>query len=472
MDGNPWQVDSLQDFLYMKCPECTFDTQEEESFEHHALENHPLSIVFFGETFLKEENFELDKRYLEDYKDPLITNVETQVKSEITPSENLALTPIFPKLTNLKEDLIDDKSEFKLKKHVELIHDDKRSFGCSECDLKFKFKRNLKRHFSLVHTGKEFVDEWKNLKYKKKIKQEPNEECEANNKEMYKCECCDYTSTRKSCIVKHMVLRHKELDPYKCSKCDYYSEEKRQMIRHVKEVHNTDKIQCPKCEIKIAPENLKKHIKRIHDRIYPFLCNTCGFKAVTNSVLKNHVAVVHEGKRHVCFICGLGVTSPTNLKKHISAVHEGKKPYKCELCEYHCSEQSGIKEHIRKVHEKIKPHKCDICQKHFGTKAMLKKHTSAVHEGKKDFKCSLCDKKFSVQGSLTIHKKSVHEGIKSHMCSQCGASFSEGATLRRHIKGVHEKETPYICKICNHGFKQNGNLKYHLATVHKRIEDI
>merc|ERR1712051_107730 len=201
------------------------DTQELENFEHHALENHPLSFVFFGETLLKEENFESDERYSEEYKDPLITNGETQDQSDITPSENLALAPIFSKVTNLKEDLIDDKSEFKLKKHVELIHEDKRSFRCSECDLKFKLKHHLKRHFSSVHDGKEFVDEWKKLKAKNKIKQEPNEEGVTNNAETHKCECCDYTSTRKSCIIKLGVLRHKELDPYKCSKCDYYSEE-------------------------------------------------------------------------------------------------------------------------------------------------------------------------------------------------------------------------------------------------------
>ena len=59
MDENPWQVDSLQDFLYLKCPECTFDAQEEESFEHHALENHPLSFALFGKS-KGDENIILD----------------------------------------------------------------------------------------------------------------------------------------------------------------------------------------------------------------------------------------------------------------------------------------------------------------------------------------------------------------------------------------------------------------------------
>ena len=83
MDGNPWQVDSLQDFLFLKCPECAFDTQEEENFENHASENHPLSFAFFGKTFMKEESVNLDKIYTEDYKDPLTINGEIKNQSEL-----------------------------------------------------------------------------------------------------------------------------------------------------------------------------------------------------------------------------------------------------------------------------------------------------------------------------------------------------------------------------------------------------
>ena len=113
MDGNPWQVDSLQHFLFLKCPECTFETQEDLSFQDHAIENHPLSFVFFGQTFVKEENFEINERYSEDYKDPLITNGEAQDHSNITSSEILLPLPIIPKLSNINEDLIDIKSEFR-----------------------------------------------------------------------------------------------------------------------------------------------------------------------------------------------------------------------------------------------------------------------------------------------------------------------------------------------------------------------
>ena len=45
---NPWQVDSIQVFSCLKCPECVFDTKEENDFKNHALENHPLAFVLFG----------------------------------------------------------------------------------------------------------------------------------------------------------------------------------------------------------------------------------------------------------------------------------------------------------------------------------------------------------------------------------------------------------------------------------------
>ena len=47
---NPWQVESIEAFYCLKCPECTFYTKEEEIFFYHAFENHTLSNVFFGKS--------------------------------------------------------------------------------------------------------------------------------------------------------------------------------------------------------------------------------------------------------------------------------------------------------------------------------------------------------------------------------------------------------------------------------------
>ena len=49
MNSNPWQVDSIQAFNCLKCPECMFFSQEEIDFKDHAMKNHPLSNAFFNE---------------------------------------------------------------------------------------------------------------------------------------------------------------------------------------------------------------------------------------------------------------------------------------------------------------------------------------------------------------------------------------------------------------------------------------
>ena len=74
MDTNPWQVDSIQEFYFLKCPECSFDTKEEKHFHEHALQNHPLSIVFFGTK--SEELFEANIEIPEDHIPIKSENVE------------------------------------------------------------------------------------------------------------------------------------------------------------------------------------------------------------------------------------------------------------------------------------------------------------------------------------------------------------------------------------------------------------
>ena len=41
---NPWDVDSLQAFLTLKCPECDFCTDVETLFQAHAVANHERSL--------------------------------------------------------------------------------------------------------------------------------------------------------------------------------------------------------------------------------------------------------------------------------------------------------------------------------------------------------------------------------------------------------------------------------------------
>ena len=107
MNDNPWLVNSLQDFAFLHCPECHFMSKEDKSFQYHATESHPLSYVFFGETF------EQDNLDFEDQKPEILENL--------------------PKLS----------TEEKIK-----------PFKCEVCDHSFRHKSRLKNHKASVHEKK------------------------------------------------------------------------------------------------------------------------------------------------------------------------------------------------------------------------------------------------------------------------------------------------------------------------------
>ena len=88
MIDNPWNVDSIQAFLYLKCPECIFDTQEESTFRDHAFENHPLSFEFFGKKLkdepmddIGEHNSDRNENYEEKYDEKYDENYDYDDKN-------------------------------------------------------------------------------------------------------------------------------------------------------------------------------------------------------------------------------------------------------------------------------------------------------------------------------------------------------------------------------------------------------
>ena len=42
-EKNPWNVENIQEFSFLNCPECNFKTKTENIFQDHAVENHTKS---------------------------------------------------------------------------------------------------------------------------------------------------------------------------------------------------------------------------------------------------------------------------------------------------------------------------------------------------------------------------------------------------------------------------------------------
>ena len=70
------------------------------------------------------------------------------------------------------------------------------------------------------------------------------------------------------------------------------------------------------------------------------------------------------------------------MNRHVASVYEKKKPFLCEICDYHCSRKDAMKRHLVSVHEEKKPFKCELCNYRCSRKEHLKFHVQVVHEKK------------------------------------------------------------------------------------------
>ena len=67
-----------------------------------------------------------------------------------------------------------------------------------------------------------------------------------------------------------------------------------------------------------------------------------------------------------CPKCDVTFSSKDVLKQHIAVVHEGKKAYKCPTCQKtFFTSRSGLMINTETVHEEKKPNKCPKCEKTF-----------------------------------------------------------------------------------------------------------
>ena len=141
---NPWQVESIQDFSFLKCPECIFDTKTEDIFRNHATENHPLSLVLFREP-LKD--------------DPIIVKNEIL---DLIKNEEGSYDPLT--IEGHEDDISEDQKPDPTEKFKEGdssgkdVHEGKRPFKCGICGYSTALNHKLVKHIQADHKQEKSQD--------------------------------------------------------------------------------------------------------------------------------------------------------------------------------------------------------------------------------------------------------------------------------------------------------------------------
>ena len=142
----PWNVESLEDFLYYCCPECDEKSQSREDFLCHALAYHPSSNNYLMPLEVKQEVKEkiISTDLETDLKDPSANNF--QVKEEnIIQDDN--------------DTIEDDEEYFLVNNHdnneiyeLKQETDNSDELRCDQCDKIFRSKSGLDYHLNFFHT--------------------------------------------------------------------------------------------------------------------------------------------------------------------------------------------------------------------------------------------------------------------------------------------------------------------------------
>lgn len=214
-------------------------------------------------------------------------------------------------------------------------------FNCIECGEKFSVWRTLQTHL------------WRHHKM---------------DMELYSCDKCEYKTYSLAKLNNVHRLIHGEEKPFLCDFCGKGFKNPKQLRNH-KIVHKMKPVelqhQCEVCQRMFSDRRqLRVHMNSVHQKIKPFSCNYCGYKAASNGALRLHVRQHTGEKPFACDLCEYTTSDHNSLRRHKSR-HSGIKKYKCAHCDYACIQSSTYKTHLKTKHPGLENglmFSCHACQ--------------------------------------------------------------------------------------------------------------
>ena len=309
MTQNPWQVDSVQAFVYINCPECSFKTKEEGFFQDHAVASHPMCFPLFGHTDIVIEEVTVEDKKSEYY---------IEVKAEQAPSE----LELASALASLEEPS---------KENIE-IFDDTSTHSIAESDTKIVVHSNesnatqneAKALENMLNNLDDDTPKIATAKIVKKEKASFAQLLDGLEDKTYKCYYCN----KEFCKRKFLDLHHKNhLDKnghFPCQHCSRTFPGYKQIKSHILCSHTP--AFCKDCNKSFfSSTSYERHRKTVHvdKSIKKFKCDLCTFETHAKRYIPEHKQAVHGAKGNgkssalVCEKCNGGFNNKGSLQHHV-----------------------------------------------------------------------------------------------------------------------------------------------------------
>jgi hypothetical protein len=322
MAQNPWAVDSIKSFYFLKCPECDFDTREENLFENHATENHPLSFVLFDKKYVEEDFDTID------IKEEPLSHSDTQISYD---DKKSSTHNQFPPLSSVTENnSLLDVPELKKEPADESYRDEKLSRN-NEIDINNSEMETYSTDVSIIGNN---------------LQEDPLNSEVHEEKKQYECFDCHKVFVRYETLEAHISSVHGGIKVlFKCKVCDGSFLTVDELREHCMTSHLN--LKCTVCgAVFLKNEALKAHMSSVHERIkIVFKCTICDGRFSTAEELNGHCTTSHNDLR--CTVCSAIFLKSQTLKSHMLSVHENINPFKCSECVSSFSIVQDLNQHMQ-----------------------------------------------------------------------------------------------------------------------------
>ncbi|GBP91924.1 Zinc finger protein 700 [Eumeta japonica] len=153
------------------------------------------------------------------------------------------------------------------------------------------------------------------------------------SKKQNECKRCEHNTGRELCSIKHtnITRTHTGINSYetKQSASDTPKAGSFEILTHLGE----NLYRCEHCDYSSSKiRNLKRHM-RTHSGVKPYKCRHCDYRTSQTWNLKVHMRTHTGEKPFKCEHCEYSASLLYHLKLHMRT-HTGEKPYGCKHCEY------------------------------------------------------------------------------------------------------------------------------------------